>query len=137
MMASSEKKEKAEKALAAHEALCRRCGLCCHEKVRFGDQVVITDIPCQFLDPATNLCTVYPERLTRQPRCSSAEDSIKANSLPGDCPYVGGLSGYPNPHLLIEHPEYEQAINALFPGRREGTLPKSAAMARRRRFKKK
>jgi uncharacterized cysteine cluster protein YcgN (CxxCxxCC family) len=104
------------------EALCRRCGICCHEKVRFGGQVVITDIPCDYLDLETNLCTIYPERLTKQPRCSSVEDSIKANSLPGDCPYVGGLSDYQTPHLLSDHPEYERAINVLFPGRKEGRL---------------
>ncbi len=101
------------------ERLCRRCGRCCYEKVRFGDQVVITDIPCQFLDCATNACSVYPERFVKQPRCSSAEDSVKANTLPGDCPYVGGASEYQAPHFLSEHPEYEQAINTLFPDRKE------------------
>lgn len=115
-MAAKKKKPLSE---AEHEALCRRCGLCCHEKVRFGDQVVITDIPCQFLDPETKLCRVYPERFAKQPRCASAEDSLAANSLPGDCPYVGGRSNYQTPHLLKEHPEYEKAVNALFPGRRE------------------
>lgn len=107
---------------AEYEGLCRQCGVCCHEKVRFGDQVVITDIPCPFLDTETNLCTVYPERFTKQPRCSSAEDSAKANALPEDCPYVGGLDGFIAPHLLSEHPEYERAVNALFPGREEGLL---------------
>ena len=102
------------------ESLCRRCGLCCHEKVRFGEQVVITDIPCEFLDVKTRQCTVYPERFRKQPRCSTAEDSAKANSLPGDCPYVGGVSNYLAPHLLSEHPEYERAVNALFPGKRIG-----------------
>lgn len=102
------------------ENICRRCGVCCHEKVRFGEQVVITDIPCPFLDETTNRCTVYPDRLTRQPRCSSAEDSVKANSLPDDCPYVGGRTDYQPAHLLTEHPEYEQAVNTLFPERRRG-----------------
>lgn len=106
----------------AREALCRRCGVCCHEKVRFGEQVVITDIPCQYLDLETNQCTIYPERLEKQPRCSSADDSVRAKSLPGDCPYVAGLDDYLEPHLLSEHPEYEKAIDALFPGRREGKL---------------
>lgn len=101
------------------ETLCRRCGICCHEKVRFGEQVVITDIPCPFLDVETNLCTVYPERFVKQPRCASAEDSVNGNTLPDDCPYVGGLAGYRAPHLLSEHPEYERAVNALFPDRAE------------------
>lgn len=115
-------KERKPSAKADREALCRRCGVCCHEKVRFGEQVVITDIPCQFLDLDTNLCTVYPDRLSKQPRCSTAEASLQANALPGDCPYVGGADGYLDPHLLSEHPEYENAINALFPGRKEGKL---------------
>ncbi len=115
------------------EALCRRCGVCCHEKVRFGDQVVITDIPCEFLDAETNICTVYAERFVRQPRCSSAGDSVKACSLPGDCPYVGGVDSYREPHLLPDHPEYEQAINALFPGRKEGRTLRSKTLFKRRR----
>ncbi len=104
---------------AVRESLCRRCGVCCHEKVRFGQQVVITDIPCEFLDSKTNLCTVYPDRFVKQPRCASAEDSLAAGALPGDCPYVGGKSDYPEPHLLADHPEYEQAVNVLFPGKRK------------------
>ena len=92
--------------------------MCCHEKIRFGDQVVITDIPCEFLDTGTNLCAVYPERYARQPRCSSAADSAEANGLPGDCPYVAGRAGYRAPHLLREHPEYEEAVDALYPGRK-------------------
>lgn len=130
-------KTKKEKDIADHEALCRRCGVCCHEKVRFGEQVVITDIPCPFLDTETNTCTVYAERFTKQPRCSSAEDSAKANSLPGDCPYVGGIADYLTPHLLVDHPEYEKAVDALFPGRREGRLPTSKAMLRKRAGKPK
>lgn len=115
---------------AEYESLCRRCGICCHEKVRFGEQVVITDIPCRFLDVETNLCTVYPKRFAKQPRCSTAEDSAKANALPGDCPYVGGADNFIEPHLLSEHPEYEKAVNALFPGRREGLLRTKGRKAR-------
>jgi uncharacterized cysteine cluster protein YcgN (CxxCxxCC family) len=102
---------------ADREALCRRCGACCHEKVRFGGQVVITDIACEFLDAKTNLCTVYPERFQRQPRCSSADRSAEVNGLPGDCPYVAGRVGYRAPVHLADHPEYERAINTLYPER--------------------
>ena len=101
---------------AESETLCRRCGGCCYEKVRFGEQVVITDIPCQYLDCKTRLCTVYLERLEKQPRCASAADSIEAGTLPGDCPYVGGRADYQAPHLLREHPEYRNAVTALFRG---------------------
>lgn len=118
---------------AAFEDLCRRCGVCCHEKVRFGDQVVITDIPCPFLDVETNLCAVYPERFIKQPRCSPAEDSAKANALPGNCPYVGGLDGFVEPHLLSEHPEYEKAVDTLFPDRKEGLTGGKSARRNRSR----
>lgn len=101
------------------ETLCRRCGICCHEKIRFGEQVVITDIPCPFLDVETNLCTVYRERFVKQPLCASAENSAKTHTLPDDCPHVGGIAGYIAPLLLSEHPEYERAVNALFPDRKE------------------
>ena len=121
---------KERKRLEAHEALCRRCGVCCHQKVRFGDVVVITDVPCEFLDTATNTCTVYPHRFVRQPLCSSAEVSADMGALPADCPYVGGRSDYVAPLLLRDHPEYEQAVNALFPER--ATKPdKSKARAKR------
>ena len=102
---------------ALSEALCRRCGRCCHQKIRFGEVVVITDVPCEFLDPLTSLCTVYPERFSRQPLCSSAAVSAEAGALPDDCPYVAGLSEYVAPLSLEDHPEYEQGVNSLFPGR--------------------
>ncbi|MDR3077316.1 MAG: hypothetical protein LBV15_00955 [Planctomycetota bacterium] len=102
----------------AWESRCRRCGACCHEKVRFGEQVVITDIPCPFLEPGSHLCRVYPERLVRQPRCASAKRSARMGALPGDCPYATDIPDYPAPHLLSGHPEYEEAVNRLFPERK-------------------
>ncbi|MDR1520461.1 MAG: hypothetical protein LBU23_10015 [Planctomycetota bacterium] len=116
--ARSGRRKRGGREATASEELCRRCGVCCHEKARFGSLVVITDIPCRFLDPATRLCRVYPDRLSRQPRCSSAADSLLAGTLPADCPYVQGAAGYRAPHLLSGHPEYEQAVNALFPERK-------------------
>ncbi|MDR1536278.1 MAG: hypothetical protein LBU64_14520 [Planctomycetota bacterium] len=102
----------------AREKLCRRCGVCCHEKVRFGETILITDIPCRFLDPAGRRCRVYPDRLSRQPRCSTAEASLRAGTLPGDCPYVRETPDYRPPLLLSRHPEFETAVRALFPGKK-------------------
>ncbi|MCD8350558.1 MAG: hypothetical protein LUC93_08120 [Planctomycetaceae bacterium] len=126
-------KGKSAEARQAHEALCRRCGVCCHQKVRFGDVVVITDVPCEFLDTATNTCTVYPERFVRQPLCSSADVSAATGTLPDDCPYVAGRSNYVAPLLLEDHPEYEPGVNALFPERLAGLKkpPGSAAKCSR------
>ena len=105
--------------------------MCCHQKIRFGDVIVITDVPCEFLDAETNLCTVYPDRFVKQPLCSSAEASVEAGSLPEDCPYVGGVADYQAPLLLRDHPEYEQAVNALFPERLKGKLSKTAIKAKK------
>ena len=105
------------KAESAREHLCRRCGVCCHQKIRFDEAVVITDVPCEFLDTGTNLCTVYSERFAKQPLCSSADASVAAGALPGDCPYVGGVANYHAPLLLRDHPEYEEDVNTLFPER--------------------
>ncbi|MDR1744499.1 MAG: hypothetical protein LBS30_01965, partial [Planctomycetota bacterium] len=117
---------------APPEDLCRRCGRCCHQKIRFGTVVVITDIPCEFLDPLTNLCTVYPERFVRQPLCSTAAVSAATGTLPDDCPYVAGMSGYVAPLSLEDHPEYERGVNALFPGRAaKGPARATAAQYRR------
>ncbi len=109
----------------AYENLCRRCGTCCHQKIRFADGVLITDVPCEFLDTRTNLCTVYPERFAKQPLCSSAEASVAAGALPGDCPYVGGNANYEEPFLLRDHPEFEEDVNALFPERRHSETGKT------------
>lgn len=111
------------------ESVCRRCGRCCHHKIRFGDAVVISDLPCDYLDPVTNLCTVYPERYARQPLCSSAEISADIGVLPDDCPYVGGRSNYAAPLLLEEHPEYEADVNALFPERAAKTALRTPSAA--------
>ncbi len=99
------------------EALCRNCGLCCHEKIRMGDIVLITDIPCPHLDPETNLCRIYDRRGELEPRCLPAEEAVKIGAQPGDCPYVAGISNYPAPILLSDHPEYEDIVNELYPDR--------------------
>lgn len=114
---------------AAYEALCRRCGICCLQKVRDGATVVITDVPCQFLDVMTCLCTVYPRRFEEQPQCATAAASVEAGTLPETCPYVGGRSNYRAPLMLADHPEYEDAINRIFPERLAGKVLKGAAGA--------
>ncbi len=102
-----------------YENLCRRCGVCCFQKVRSGDEVIITDVPCEFLDPATMLCTVYPERFEKQPLCTSARASVAMQCLPGTCPYTGGNADYQEPIFLKDHPEFEEAVNEIFPERKK------------------
>lgn len=96
------------------ESICRRCGRCCRQKFRVGDDILITDIPCEFLDLETHTCTVYPQRFFKQPLCSSIEIAVAGNAQPDDCPYVGGNSNYRTPLLLDDHPEYREAVEEHF-----------------------
>ena len=99
------------------ESLCLRCGRCCREKIRAADgTVVFTDIPCAFLDGATNLCRAYADRFRRQPRCSSARASAAIGALPHDCPYVADWPEYPKTATLAERPELRPWVAELFPG---------------------
>jgi len=88
------------KKLSNWEALCRRCGRCCFEKIEFEGEVYYTDVPCEKLDLTTRLCTVYNDRTKARPGCVQLTPSIvKRGILPADCPYVQGVQNYTAPHL--------------------------------------
>lgn len=106
------------------EALCTRCGICCHEKISLNGKVIITDIPCQFLDIDSNFCTVYEERFKRQPRCSYADVSALANGLPGSCPHVRDIPDYQAPDMLKDRPELEAIVDMLYPERKINKIKK-------------
>ncbi|MDT8441438.1 MAG: hypothetical protein RQ723_07240 [Desulfuromonadales bacterium] len=85
------------------EALCRRCGRCCYEKIEFEGVVYYTDLPCEFLDRQTRLCRVYPERSRRRKGCIRLTPALLDKGfLPADCPYVAGLENYPAPKMFDE-----------------------------------
>ncbi len=94
--------EPVEAAVAGREAVCRRCGRCCHAKLLVGDVVIYTDTPCRYLDVETKLCTVYERRREVNPDCIDVEEGIARGVFPADCPYVEGLSGYKPP---VEFPD--------------------------------
>lgn len=77
-----------------HEALCRRCGRCCYEKLIVDDHVFTLRKPCTYLDEATHLCRVYPRRHTVNPRCLTVAQGIACGVFPADCPYVKNLPAY-------------------------------------------
>lgn len=94
-------KKTAGKSKSDWEAVCARCGRCCHEKIEFEGRVYYTDIPCQFLDPATSLCRVYGERDRKRPGCVRlTSENVSKGFLPQDCPYVAAIDNYPAPTLL-------------------------------------
>ncbi len=52
------------------EALCRRCGLCCFEKIENDNGVIFfTRTPCRYLDVVTRQCKVYERRFDINPEC--------------------------------------------------------------------
>jgi hypothetical protein len=73
------------------ESICNRCGKCCYEKLDLGQgKIVYTDIPCEYLDTETKLCTVYHKRHEVAPDCMSLNpDLVRVLSwLPQDCAYL-------------------------------------------------
>jgi uncharacterized protein len=85
------------------EERCQRCARCCYEKVEFEGEVYYTETPCDKLDLATRLCTVYADRQQARPGCVPLDRHlVKQGFLPADCPYVQGIAGYKPPQLLPE-----------------------------------
>lgn len=75
------------------EKRCRRCGRCCYEKVEYQGKYYLTDIPCQYLDPITKLCQVYPRRSQLRDGCVVLTPEIIAMGvLPHCCAYIQDLN---------------------------------------------
>jgi uncharacterized cysteine cluster protein YcgN (CxxCxxCC family) len=73
------------------EAICRRCGKCCYEKVDLGAGLIhYTDEPCVHLDTRTKLCKVYHNRSEAEPDCITlTEDMVRMlHWLPEECAYL-------------------------------------------------
>ncbi|MFC1833454.1 hypothetical protein ACFL2Q_01800 [Thermodesulfobacteriota bacterium] len=76
------------------EAICRKCGACCYEKLDFGGGAVhFTDKPCEHLDTETKLCRVYHKRQEAAPDCLKLTEALtrSLNWLPADCAYLEHL----------------------------------------------
>jgi uncharacterized cysteine cluster protein YcgN (CxxCxxCC family) len=87
----------------AWEERCQRCARCCYEKVEFEGEIYYTETPCDKLDLATRLCTVYADRQMERPGCVALDRHlVRQGFLPADCPYVQDVVGYVPPHLLPE-----------------------------------
>jgi len=77
--------------MKAWENRCKRCGLCCYEKVIANKTLYIDkDLPCFFLNTKTKECTIYPYRLKKQKRCRRVNlfRVMFSHSLPSSCGYV-------------------------------------------------
>ncbi len=81
------------------EETCKRCGICCHAKIRFLGKVFIDmSKPCEYLDKETNLCTVYEKRRQVQPYCQLLHVVLEEELMPGTCAYVKELKQEGQPY---------------------------------------
>jgi len=73
------------------EAKCKRCGLCCYEKI-ITDEFLFIDLDssCSFLDKKTNNCNIYSYRFKKQKRCRRVNifRVVFSKALPEECGYV-------------------------------------------------
>jgi|LSQX01.3.fsa_nt_gb hypothetical protein len=73
------------------EKKCTHCGICCHEKVILGDEVLVDcQTPCEFYDQKKHRCNIYVQRLEINPRCLKVTvlRAMFARYLPDECAYV-------------------------------------------------
>ncbi len=94
------------------EALCRRCGLCCHITVGLSDGTYVLHpfITCKYLS-ADNLCTVYEKRfLCESNICFTREEMIRRDFiLPEGCPYTALRKGY-KPARIVTQAEFDEIV---------------------------
>ncbi len=84
-----DKQDKLTGELSAWEAICEHCGRCCYEKYEYRGKIFYSDTPCQYLDPVTKLCRIYPQRSELNPECARLTPQLVTSGiLPPDCPYV-------------------------------------------------
>lgn len=116
--------------VAQWEALCRRCGRCCYEKLLYRGRVYYTDRACPQLDPVSRRCRVYESRRQRQPDCAVLDEALVAQGfLPLDCPYVVRqfgpdpvAGGYPAP-VVADQTRPVRPGRSARSGRRRGQGP--------------
>jgi uncharacterized protein len=73
------------------DAICRKCGRCCYEKIDLGAGVIrYTDEPCIHLDTETNLCKIFHNRSEVEPDCISLTEHLvrTLHWLPEECAYL-------------------------------------------------
>ncbi len=73
------------------ESHCKKCGLCCHEKVIVDNTLVIDlDTYCEHYDVKTKTCKIYATRFIDSVRCKKVTlaKAMFAPYLPLTCGYV-------------------------------------------------
>lgn len=76
------------------EMLCKRCGLCCFEKIEDEHGTIFfTSTPCRYLDVVTRECRIYPRRFEIYPQCIQLTETLvrELSWLHDDCGYRKAL----------------------------------------------
>ena len=106
------------------EAVCRRCGQCCYEKVDLGGGIIqYTDEPCVHLDTETNLCKVYERRGEAEPECITLTEHL-----------VRTLHWLPEEYTYVEHVRHKDTLaesERLLEPRNEAVIPKGGDNGRK------
>lgn len=73
------------------ESHCKKCGLCCHEKI-IVDKTLVVDLDsyCEHYDLKTKTCKIYAHRFIDSVRCKKVTPfkAMFAPYLPPSCGYV-------------------------------------------------
>lgn len=75
----------------AWEAICRRCGRCCHERTLGPDGALLAVGPaCPYLEPGSNLCAAYDRRFRLDVDCRrvTPRTLLRPRMLPEGCAYL-------------------------------------------------
>ena len=92
-MAGSRKKQRKRwqsMSAAAWEAVCDRCGRCCHERlIGEGGRLLSWGPPCAYLDDETGLCAAYERRFLLDISCKKVGPRTleRPGLLPPGCAY--------------------------------------------------
>jgi len=74
--------------------LCGKCpeytrGLCCHMNIHIGKfNVILENVPCNYLDLDTMKCTVYDKRKEIASWCLKGKELFGKGALPKECLYL-------------------------------------------------
>lgn len=94
------------------EALCKKCGICCHIKIGLADgsYVVHPTQTCKYLTD-DNRCAVYYKRFKCDANiCFTRQEMIdKDYLLPEGCPYITLRPGY-KPARVVTNSEFDDIM---------------------------
>ena len=92
------------------DTICLDCpapGICCSFEVWVHGVRLIDDVPCEYQDPVTKLCTIYEKRhqvtIATGSTCTPVEEMYERGLLPRFCKYVENDEEYQNRDDLTIH----------------------------------